>query len=402
MSALADLATNPVFTGVLGGSLVAGGLYALKAVPGKLWDLTSWRFSSEIKIYNDDPAFDMAADWLSSLDYAKRARQIRLTARHSDDEQRDVLRPSPGLGTHLIWRDKRPVLVSRWSDDKSGSGSMNMKVREGIIIRTLGSTPELAHKVIEEIVASQSGVNSAHVCVYLYRYGWRLACRKEKRSLGSVVMPEAQRHRIVGDIEKFQQSRAWYRERGIPYRRGLLFQGPPGTGKTSLVLALAAHFSMRIYALNLGSMRSDDDLIDAVTSVPENAILLIEDIDAAQRNRAPVKGETESAPTKAEEVVTMSGLLNAIDGVFSRDGRVLVMTTNHPDRLDEALRRPGRADRIENIDELGAPEVRTMCCQFLGSDGDRFAMRVKAPIRPAELQRLLLDNATREIAEAAE
>jgi len=43
--------------------------------------------------------------------------------------------------------------------------------------------------------------------------------------------------------------------------------------------------------------------------------------------------------------ISLSGLLNAIDGVATHEGRVLIMTTNHPGLLDAALVRPGRVDR---------------------------------------------------------
>lgn len=390
-----ELLSNPVFNGVVGGSLVASGMYALKGVPSTLWSFLSWRYSTEVTLYNDDAAFEMVSEWLGANEYARRARKIRLTSKFSEDDQRDEIRTAPGAGTHLIWHESRPVIIKRWVDEKS-SNVASQKLREGITIRTLGSTPDHARRIIAEIVDRQSGTGSKFVSVYLYRYSWRLACRKEKRALESVVIPAVQRNRIVVDIERFRASREWYRERGIPYRRGLLFAGTPGCGKTSLVMALASHFSMRIYALNLGSMKSDDDLIEAVTSVPENAILLIEDIDAAQRSRVPseaTKSDKGSGPTvAAEELVTLSGLLNAIDGVFSRDGRVLIMTTNHPEKLDPALKRPGRADRIETIGPIGPAEVREMCRQFLGSNlaAERFAASVKTPIRPADLQRDLL------------
>lgn len=383
---LHSILSNQVLTGVLGGSIAVSLLYALKSTPEALWRFLCWRFSTVLIVFSDDPSFDMVSEWLTGLEYAKRSRQLRLTSEYSDHEQATALRVSPGIGSHLVWHQGRPVLVTRTLTSKDAPLGYQRRA-EDITIRTLGSSPLLAHEIVALVKDARSGSAATHVDVFLFGDGWRLAARKVKRSLASVVLPREQRERIVDDIAQFRDSRAWYAERGIPYRRGLLLTGSPGTGKTSLVFALASHFSMRVYALNLGSIRSDTDLINAVTSVPENAILLIEDIDAAQHNRA-TKSDGESEPS-----VTMSGLLNAIDGVFSRDGRVLIMTTNHPEKLDAALKRPGRADRIEELQALEPAEALVMCRQFLGvGAGDAFAKTISGTVLPANLQRQLLQE----------
>lgn len=200
----------------------------------------------------------------------------------------------------------------------------------------------------------------------------------------------------------------WYATRGIPYRRGYLFHGPPGTGKTSLSFALAGIFGLEIYAISLQEPNlSEGDLMQLFNGLPRRCIVLLEDVDAAGLVRdgnedgkkgrkkgkkdgekkqggdknAQKKGEdkSEEKPKKEEEYtlkdlakelksisapakgsrgdrggqssrepgtgISLSGLLNAIDGVATHEGRCLIMTTNHPEKLDPALIRPGRVDR---------------------------------------------------------
>ena len=143
---------------------------------------------------------------------------------------------------------------------------------------------------------------------------------------------------MLGDARAFLSRRDWYVDRGIPYRRGYLLHGPPGTGKSSAVVAIASALQMDIAILSLGDSSLDDNgLAELFSSIPVNSLVLIEDIDCAFLERK----EGDDKRSK----VTFSGLLNAIDGVAAGEGRLLFATTNHIQRLDPALIRPGRIDR---------------------------------------------------------
>lgn len=119
-----------------------------------------------------------------------------------------------------------------------------------------------------------------------------------------------------------------------------MFYGPPGTGKTSFTEAIAGATKMDVCYLNLSSNALDDDAVNNVlNSAPPRSIILLEDIDALFVGRDSVTGGSGRG-----KKVSFSGLLNALDGVRSQEGRILFMTTNHPEKLDPALMRPGRAD----------------------------------------------------------
>src|SRR5690606_36248604 len=79
---------------------------------------------------------------------------------------------------------------------------------------------------------------------------------------------------LLEDVKEYVRSEAWYRRRGIPWRRGYLLYGPPGTGKSSLVSVLAAEMNMSICLLNLGAKGMTDELLNSLLhSTPASSLM---------------------------------------------------------------------------------------------------------------------------------
>lgn len=115
----------------------------------------------------------------------------------------------------------------------------------------------------------------------------------------------------------FKESKDWYSDRGIPYRRGYLLHGPPGTGKTSFIQSLASKVNMNVAILSLSAAANDDALSSALAQVPKNCMLVIEDVDHYQFEEG-VKEKKEGQSSSSEKnTVSVSGILNAIDGIAS-------------------------------------------------------------------------------------
>eukprot|EP00960_Hanusia_phi_P032612 749940-Hanusia_phi.AAC.3 len=168
---------------------------------------------------------------------------------------------------------------------------------------------------------------------------WNPISSRMSRPLNTVLTWPLDRSRaILDDCKRFLEAERWYSSRGIPWRRGYLLHGPPGTGKTSLVSALAGALELPIYIVHLSSPKMTDQIFnETLNCSAPSCILLLEDIDAAFRQRNAAD---------ASSGLTFSGLLNALDGVAGQEGRLVFMTTNHLDKLDPALVRPGRADML--------------------------------------------------------
>ncbi|RDW90933.1 hypothetical protein BP5796_02098 [Coleophoma crateriformis] len=177
------------------------------------------------------------------------------------------------------------------------------------------------------------------------RYGlsWKPKARKPIRRIETVHFDDTIKQELLLDIKKYLDPRTsrLYRSRSMPYRRGYLFYGPPGTGKSSLSTALGGEFGLDLYEVKVPSVANDSDLEQMFQEIPPQCIVLLEDIDAVWSDR---ESETQDANGAARSGCTLSGLLNVLDGVGSQEGRVVIMTTNKPERLDSALVRPGRVD----------------------------------------------------------
>merc|ERR1719240_1237711 len=169
---------------------------------------------------------------------------------------------------------------------------------------------------------------------------WEKALSKKPRAIDSVILDRDLAASLLADAREFLSSSGWYSSVGIPYRRGYLLYGPPGCGKTSFCQALAGALKLDVCMLTLTNKNLDDNgLAECLRDAPANAIVLLEDVDAVFVDRAL---QHEGGGRGAG--VTFSGLLNALDGVASQEGRLFFMTTNHIEKLDAALIRPGRCD----------------------------------------------------------
>ncbi|ELQ32606.1 mitochondrial chaperone bcs1 [Pyricularia oryzae Y34] len=202
---------------------------------------------------------------------------------------------------------------------------------------------------------------------------WDTTIVKPQRPLSTVYLDEGEKSRLVEDIREYlrPQTRNFYRDRGVPYRRGYLLHGPPGTGKSSLSLALASEFNLDVYILEIPSLRSDIELKALFTQLPQRCIVLLEDVDAIglQRRRALSNSDLENKSDSEDEHsdsvekrsgCSLSGLLNLLDGVASPEGRILVITTNAIEKLDTALFRDGRVDIKVYLGNMDKESARLM------------------------------------------
>jgi chaperone BCS1 len=190
---------------------------------------------------------------------------------------------------------------------------------------------------------------------------------RTRREFESVILDKDMAQRILADVNEFLDSRDWYALRGVPYRRGYLLHGPPGCGKTSYIMALAGKLEYDICQMNLSNSALSDERLGYLLNVaPPKSIILLEDVDAAFLSREDI--DLNRSAYQGLGRVTLSGMLNVLDGVASSEGRVLFMTTNYPEKLDPALTRPGRVDMKYYIGYASAEQLSRAFERFYPPD----------------------------------
>lgn len=176
-------------------------------------------------------------------------------------------------------------------------------------------------------------------------------------------MDPKKKQEIIDDLIAFGKSKEYYAKVGKAWKRGYLLYGPPGTGKSTMIAAMANFLNYDVYDLELTSVKNNSDLRKLLVDTSSKSIIVIEDIDCSldltgkrKKKKKGKSGEEEqNDPLEAEEKenegedgskVTLSGLLNFIDGIWSACGpeRIIIFTTNHKEKLDPALIRRGRMD----------------------------------------------------------
>ena len=261
-----------------------------------------------------------------------------------DDKKLPEIQYSAGGGNHVFTYKGRTLWVHHREGETLLTGwDRTPTLQEDLFINCYGADTTIIKEFIMEAIKHCVQGDNSHIGIYeLHRWGlgWTKVQSKKCRPLDSVILDEGVANRLVEDITQFQNSEKWYKDKGIPYRRGYLLHGPPGTGKTSFTQAIAGALGYNICYLNLsGNTLDDDGLNRALNDAPAKSIILLEDIDGIFVARESVTQSNDGG-----RHVSFSGLLNALDGVRSQEGRILFMTTNHREKLDPALMRPGRAD----------------------------------------------------------
>jgi hypothetical protein len=351
-------------------ALALAGSQAGWAAGRALWRRYQDRTSYTVKVPGNDEIYGDLHEWvLSRLSAGEQRGLIARTGRRGVRSSVDDFLPDEpdaelelrlrydgaraqefALGAHLI-----RVHVSEPADDVSGIRSRPPEIV--FTASSLAGRDALLAAIADVLRVSQLSSRQPAFRVP-GRHGWTRLDPLAPRELDSVVLPPGQLERLASDVARFLGAEPEYRRRGIGWHRGHLYEGPPGTGKTSVARAIASHFGMDVWYLPLADVKADGDLLRVASEINPRSMLLLEDVDVFHASTARNDHKTG---------VTLSGLLNTLDGIASPHGLLTVLTTNSPGALDAAVVRAGRVDLVEHFGLAGREQVARLLSRWYGT-----------------------------------
>lgn len=393
---------DPVITPLVGGGMLVAALYAgwdyVKMYLSKIYGL----FVVRIEV-TDNELKQAFVVWSF-----KKLKRFKISVRNFIGWT-DFVKPlgknqfvafeGPSNEPTICWQGKKPLLVStnsisflRWTfnvekimkevvdeyNNSMGDGTKEnrffIRKYHGTLQNTKnGNRGGYGEKVEQAVPASIGRVADSHYQLIqssLPVVGWN------REDIGQIKKPDPLSHlalseeclQAIEEIRRWRKSEEWYKERQIPFKRGLMLYGGAGNGKSSLAKALAMDLNLPIMIFDLSNM-SNEDFSNNWDKVKNNSpcMVLLEDFDSVFDGRKNVVHEDGG--------LSFDCILNEIDGVSDASGILIIATTNNIDKIDSAFgkpngdgisTRPGRIDRaleLVNPDEIGRYKIakRILC-----------------------------------------
>lgn len=359
---------------VLTTALMAGGgavLYTLRSIPTMIYNKIKQQLVYKVSVYQYDVLFGMLEDWLST-NHQKQYKDVEAMYEMEDSPSQPNSRPKDENVKVLSYKHEdnmfiinymnKRIIIQKTKEKLDKAQSLKDVYFRKYMLSGIRAKKQVDFLLKETIQMAESKMKQNVVNVRTNNsYGdWFPLSNVKVKPIEKTIFNPIRKKELTDDIDRFLSSEEWYTSTCIPYKRGYCLYGPPGTGKTTLALALANSTKRDIFCLNLNCM--DDDRIPyCFSGIKRNSILLIEDIDKVFSGRENVKEDAK---------ITFSSVLNCLDGAFYRHGLITIITTNHVEKLDEALLRTGRVDMKIEVPLPEAREISEYLSIFYDTEVD--------------------------------
>lgn len=322
--------------------------------------LTEFNPNHSIVFSSDINAKTIAYILKFALNYSEDKHLLSDGFTHDRENNKYNLNLKLNYGTHMITYESHMIQIIYKRESEVLAMADELKCYETL---QLGSLEQ--QNLLDFVEAARSSNanperNDKLICRILKQGGmWGVLCKLSKRSDKTLFM-DVDLEEIFQQIQTFFDDEEDYVEHGVPFKMNFLFHGIPGTGKTSLIYTIASHFNFDIAFLNITRDLDDNTFTRAVTNLPDNSILVLEDIDALFVERDSKCG------------VSFSTVLNVLDGMTKKHKLLTFLTTNYKDRLDSALKRSGRIDYELEFSYATKKQTKAMYSYFFKEHLDDF------------------------------
>jgi len=395
---------NPVIAGAV--SLYALGIttFLCRGLPVSVYNTvknqctTTLTFDDAGNNYNQEN-FLSFSKWFENHKWSRYSRALSLDTLWNNDNNSDPVVVGIGDGTHYFFYKHRFFTIHRSSETKAGAN----KLIHTAHITMLGRKKKILYDLIDEF---KYKLPPEALSIHKYdNTEWEVASVIERRNINTIIINQDTKDKILEIINQFYASEDWYKSRGLSYKKTIIFHGVPGTGKTSLIKGLASHFQRNLAIININAV-SDRSFENALSSAPTNSFIVIEDFDSASsttsrdnddsKNNSAINGVMSSL-----KLLSLSGILNTLDGVIGLDNKIIFMTTNVIDRIDSAILRKGRVDYIFEIKALEDIEIREYIRMMYHDTPDKnFVIPIDTRFKPilgCDLQALFFEYHTESV-----
>ncbi len=288
---------------------------------------------------------------------------------------------SPSYGTHFFIYDGKPAWLIYKVEEEKNNRYENIQI---IFVR-LFKKKALIESIIEEGKSLYWSEKYEGTKIQIQQHDYWENLLVKAKIAAPVLSQENDYADLVADMAKFLVSEQDYLTKGLNYKRGYLFYGPPGNGKTTAIVALAQEMKKHLCIVNLADEGiTEKNLLMAIGQLPKNSIVCFEDIDAIN-SRQTTTGQDDPPKKEDKSPMSLSSILNVLDGVFTPNGLIFIMTTNFKDTLDKALIRPGRIDRTYEFTATNEYQLSVLVKRF-GKDAADFQHLIGKPVAETTLE----------------